>query len=401
MAERFECAIIGASFAGLSLACRLAQDGRRVRVIERRVGLPAAKVRITVQPNGLAALERLGILDRVCDLGTRIAELEFVTPAYRRLATYNYAELPGPFAFAVSMSPPVLQQCLLDRLAELGAEPVVRGAEFVDVLRNGAVRGFAYRDPAGATVEVESRCVVGSDGARSSVRAALSIPVRIARRVDSYVLGMGAVPSEMRPGDLRVFCDRGWHDGLVATKDGLHFWDHVSADNRDVVAAMDLEGWKRSYVARIPCGEEVLAPVSSWGDLLVAGVRRVRAGTRAVDGAALVGDAAGTVHPAVAQGANLAIEDGVALGEVLVAHPGRAPIRAALLQEYAVPRTRKHRAYQAWSYFSAGCLDSPNNFWRFIGIGGLSLSALAPVRWRQLRVSSGLAFGDAPWAERA
>jgi 2-polyprenyl-6-methoxyphenol hydroxylase-like FAD-dependent oxidoreductase len=398
MAERVHCAIAGGSFAGLSLACRLAQDGRSVRVIERRVARPSAKGRLTVQPNGLAALARIGVLERVCDLGTRIPELRFIARGGRGLAVYRYSELPGPYAFAVSMSPPVLQQCLLDRLAELGGEPVVRGAEFVDVLRNGAVRGFAYRAADGATVEVESRCVVGADGARSSVRAALAIPVRIARRADSYVLGMGAVPSHMRLGDLHVICDRGWHDGLLATRDGLHFWDHVAADNRDAIAARDLGAWMRAYVSRIPCGDEVLARLQSWDELLVASVRRMRAGARAVDGAALIGDAAGTVHPAVAQGANLAIEDGVALGEVLIAHPGRRPISAALLQEYAVPRTRKHLAYQAWSYFSAGCLDSPNSFWRFLGIGGLSLSALPSVRRRQLRVSAGLAFGDAPWA---
>jgi 2-polyprenyl-6-methoxyphenol hydroxylase-like FAD-dependent oxidoreductase len=402
LSERVDCAIVGGSFAGLSLACRLAQDGLTVRVIERRVGRPPAKARLTVQPNGLAALARIGLLAPICDLGTRIAELRFIERrSGRDLASYRYGELPGPHAFAVSMSPPVLQQCLLERLAELGAEPVVRGAEFVDVLRDRAVHGLTYRDSSGTSVDVEARCVVGADGARSSVRAALAIPVRIGRGVDSYVLGMGAIPSEMRVGNLYVYCDRGWHDGLVATTDGVHFWDHVAADNEDAVAANDLRRWRATYTARVPRGEEVLAPIHSWDDVLVARVRRVRAGSRAVDGAALIGDAAGTVHPAVAQGANLAMEDGVLLGEVLLTHPGRGPIPAALLDEYALPRSRKHLAYQSWSYFSAGCLDSPNRFWHFLGVAGLSLSAVRPVRWRQLRVSSGLAFGDAPWAESA
>jgi 2-polyprenyl-6-methoxyphenol hydroxylase-like FAD-dependent oxidoreductase len=398
VAERVDCAIVGGSFAGLTLACRLAQDGRSVRVIERRVVRPPAKARLSMQPDGLAALAHIGVLDAICDLGTRIGELRFIERGGRHLATYRYSELPGPYAFAVSMSPPVLQQILLDRLAELDGEPVVRGAEFVDVLRDGAIRGLVYRDPNGSTVEVESRCVVGADGARSSVRAALAIPVRIGRGVDSYVLGMGAIPSEMRLGDLDVYCDRGWHDGLIATTDGLHFWDHVAADNREAVEAKDVQRWRRTYAERVPCGEEVLEPIRSWDDVLVASVRRVRAGLRAVDGAALIGDAAGTIHPAVAQGANLAMEDAVALGEVLVMNPGRRPISADVLQAYAVPRARKHRGYQNWSYFSAGCLNSPNRFWRFLGVAGLSLSAVPTVRWRQLRVSAGLAFGGAPWA---
>jgi 2-polyprenyl-6-methoxyphenol hydroxylase-like FAD-dependent oxidoreductase len=65
-------AIVGAGFAGLALACTLGRAGRRVVVLERRAALPAGGAAIAIQPNGLSALERLGLLEQALAPGSRI-----------------------------------------------------------------------------------------------------------------------------------------------------------------------------------------------------------------------------------------------------------------------------------------------------------------------------------------
>jgi 2-polyprenyl-6-methoxyphenol hydroxylase-like FAD-dependent oxidoreductase len=129
---------------------------------------------------------------------------------------------------------------------------------------------------------------------------------------------------------------------------------------------------------------EIAAGVGSWDELTVLTARPFRARTRIAPGAALIGDAAGTVHPHVGQGANLALEDAVALGEVLLA--GRP------LAEYARPRERKLRRYIAFSRFSAGSLDAPNAAWRAVRRSGYLWSRVRPVRRDVVRRMAGLAW---------
>jgi 2-polyprenyl-6-methoxyphenol hydroxylase-like FAD-dependent oxidoreductase len=362
-------------------------------VIERQTALPPGNRRITIQPNGLAVLERLGALERVRERGTRVDALVFVTRSETTLAVYRFAELDARHPYAVTISPTDLQRSLLERLSELGGDPVVGGAEFRGVLRDGTVRGLQYTEADGAEVDVAATCVVGADGAGSRVRQELGIPTLVGRSADAYVVGIGATPTGLRPGKARIYCARGWHNGVVPTEDGCYFWDHVTPENRAPVEAGDLGTWKRHYEQRVPVGREIVAPLERWDELGVLTLRKVRARQRVVAGAALVGDAAGTVHPAVSQGANLALEDAVALGDVLARYRGSAPISRAALEEYVGVRDRKLRVYQAWSYFSAGCLDSPNQIWRLVGLAGLGLARIPWVRRRQLRMSAGLEFG--------
>jgi 2-polyprenyl-6-methoxyphenol hydroxylase-like FAD-dependent oxidoreductase len=239
--------------------------------------------------------------------------------------------------------------------------------------------------------ELRASCVVGADGPGSRVRQALGVAVSVKRAPDSYVLGMGRMTEAFRFGKVVIYCAPGWHDGLVPTTDGVHFWDHVTDENRAAVEARDLEGWRDVFSARIPMGRAIVEPIERWDELAVLTLRRMRAAERVVDGAVLIGDAAGTVHPAVGQGANIAIEDAVRLGEVLAAQPAGEVVRRSALEGYARERGKKLTAYQIWSYFSAGCLDTPSTIWRFLGVTGLRLSVLGPVRRRQLRWSAGLA----------
>src|SRR5687768_15790847 len=70
--ERLDAAIVGAGFAGLALACLLAEHGRAICILERRPDLRSGGAAILLQPNGLAALDRLGVLEPVLGAGSRI-----------------------------------------------------------------------------------------------------------------------------------------------------------------------------------------------------------------------------------------------------------------------------------------------------------------------------------------
>ncbi|HZC14795.1 MAG TPA: FAD-dependent monooxygenase, partial [Thermoleophilaceae bacterium] len=111
---------------------------------------------------------------------------------------------------------------------------------------------------------------------------------------------------------------------------------------------------------------------------------------RIAAGAALLGDAAAVVHPHSAQGANLALEDGVALGELLASlDPSREPRRSDLAP-YGRRRGLRGARYIAWSRFAGASFDGETRLWRAIRWSGWQWQRVPLVRRALLRHSAGL-----------
>ena len=381
-------AIAGGSIAGLATACRLTELGCAVTVLERRPDLLEGGRAILLQPNGLAALERLGALRGVLDRGAVISRVTFYR-GERALARMDYGELRHPHPFAVEIRPQELRRALAERLAELdGAAPQL-GSEAVGLRRHaGAVIGVRHTDADGQEHDLEAELIVGADGPGSTVREELGIGCRQLAEPERYVLGTVSVDSGQD--ELAVHCGRGYADGVVPLPDGTYFWDRVTNETRELVDARDLPGWQRAFATRVRPGDALAGAVASWNDLTIVRVRPFWAAGRLTQGAVLVGDAAGAVHPHAAQGANLALEDAVALGDALASAGGAAAVTHERLECYARPRHRKLRRYVLWSLLAARTFDAPSAVWRPARRVSFAWNRVGPVRRQLLRQAAGL-----------
>ena len=178
---------------------------------------------------------------------------------------------------------------------------------------------------------------------------------------------------------------------------GAYFWDHVDGPVRDAVEARDFAAWRSLYVGRVPCGRQVVSGLASFDELTVLSGRIMVAGARAVSGAVLAGDAAGTVHPHSGQGANLAFEEVVALSDVLVEAVGAGPVPAAALARYSKPRRRRRLAVIARSALAARTMDAPNAAWRLARRGTFQAGRVRPVRRALLSQTAGLGLTACAW----
>jgi 2-polyprenyl-6-methoxyphenol hydroxylase-like FAD-dependent oxidoreductase len=383
-------AIVGAGFAGLSLGCTLLRAARPVVILERRPRLPMGGAAIAVQANGLAALDRLGLLERAAAAGSRIDRLLMLDRRGRRVARVDFGELDHPQPFFLIVRRRELLRVLADELARLGGDRLVYGAEVVGLVRRGGcVRGLRYRRD-GEHAELRAWCVAGADGIRSVVARELGIAVRAWGRDQRYVVGIGDRPARLEEGSALIHHGPGYADGVMPLGDGAYFYDSVTADNRAAVEAGDLDGWRAGYAARLPYAAELTAGIASWDELSVFGARPSRAARRAADGAALLGDAAAVVHPHSAQGANLALEDGVALGEVLARQEPVRELRLSDLAPYQRERGRKAARYVAWSRFAGWSFDGETPLARANRWLGWQWMHLPPARRIMLRQGAGL-----------
>jgi 2-polyprenyl-6-methoxyphenol hydroxylase-like FAD-dependent oxidoreductase len=376
--------IVGASVAGLASACALAQSGWQVTLLERRPDLLEGGTAFLLQPNGLAALDRLGALERVRKRGLEIGRILMHERGRRLSATYDYRELRHPQAFVLEIRPQALRAALAERAAELGVTGPRFGCEVGDVIRDGpSVVGVRC-----AGEQVTGDLVVGADGRGSRTREVLGIACRRVGEPSAYVLGTVDVRRDTR--DLDLYCGDGYANGVCPLPDGTYFWDCITDEDRGAVAAGDLEGWREIYERRVPCAGEFVDAVGEWSQLWVVEVRPFWAARRTAPGAVLVGDAAGSVHPHAAQGANLALEDAADLGAALTA-PGRSEhAPAELLRRFARGRHRKLRRYVLWSLAAAASLDGPNPLWRAARRQSFRNTRIRPLRRALLHQQAGL-----------
>ena len=369
-----DVAIVGAGFAGLALACRLAERGLETAVIERRDALPRSGAAITLQPNGLAALEQLGILERVEDAGSRMRRVSIRDVSDRELSSWDYGELEHPQPYIVGILRHSLLSLLAARLSELGGSPPRWGCAFAGLVREGgAVRGVRHQGG-----ELLARCVVAADGVGSAVRSALGIRA-FSGRSDPFVVGIGARPPQLCDSDALIYLGPGYGNGVMRAAAGAYFWDHVDPAVRPAVEARDFAAWRSLYTERVPCGRQITAGLGSFEELTVLSGRLLLVAGRPVDGAVLLGDAAGAVHPHSGQGANLALGDAVALGDALHAGGGSAPARA----------TRRAAAVVR-SAMAAKTLDAPNAPWRLVRQATFEAGRIGPVRRALLAEQAGV-----------
>jgi 2-polyprenyl-6-methoxyphenol hydroxylase-like FAD-dependent oxidoreductase len=383
-------AIAGAGFAGLALGCTLLRAGRPVVILERRPRLPTGGAAVAIQSNGLAALDRLGLLEQAVAAGSRIDRLLMLDHRGRHVARVDFGELDHPQPFFLIVRRRELLRVLADQLARLGGDRLLYGAEVVGLVRRGdSVRGLRYRRDS-EHAELSAWCVAGADGIRSAVARELGVPLRTWGRDQRYVVGIGARPARLEEGSALIHHGTGYADGVMPLGDGAYFYDSVTADNRAAVEAGDLEGWRAVYATRVPYTAELTAPITSWDELSVFGAQPSRAARRAANGAALLGDAAAAVHPHSAQGANLALEDGVALGELLARQEPARELGLRDLAPYERERGRKAARYVAWSRFAGWSFDGETALARANRWLGWRWMRLPPARWIMLRQGAGL-----------
>jgi 2-polyprenyl-6-methoxyphenol hydroxylase-like FAD-dependent oxidoreductase len=357
--------VAGASVAGLASACALVERGWRVTVLERRRDLSGAGRAILLQPNGLAALARLGALRLVRDRGHAISRVAFYDRRHWRVAAWDYGTLRHPHPCAIEIRPAELRRALAERLAELGGEVPRLDCEFLGLERgaDAAVVGAKY-DDTGREAVLDAALVIGADGPDSAVRGSMGIRCRRLPVRDLYLLG--TVDVDGRGDELAVHLGPGYGDGVVPLGDGTYFWDRVTEENRRAVETRDLAQWRNVYARRLPPGSALPEAVTSWSQLTTVEVRPFWAMSQVADGAVLAGDAAGVVHPHSAQGANLALEDAVALGDALAGDSGPRPLTAEALAAYGRPRLRRRRRFVLQSVLAAAVMDAPNPFWRLV-----------------------------------
>ncbi|HEV2381572.1 MAG TPA: NAD(P)/FAD-dependent oxidoreductase [Terriglobia bacterium] len=171
MDASYDVIVVGARCAGSPTAMLLARKGYRVLLVDR-ANFPSDTLSThVIQPLGVAALARWGLLDRLVATGC--------PPIHTYAFDFGPVTItgsPGTHDAPVAYCPrrTVLDKLLIDAAAEAGAE--VREGFHVDdlLMENGRVVGIRGRAGEGPSIIARARVVVGADGRNSMVASRVS-----------------------------------------------------------------------------------------------------------------------------------------------------------------------------------------------------------------------------------
>ena len=313
--------IAGGGIGGLATALAVTASGHRAVVLERAERFAEIGAGIQLAPNGLHALDALGVGDKVRASAVHMDELRFmdgVTGEHvtsLRLTEEYQRRFASPY---VVVHRAELHQVLLEACLASGS---------VELVPSSTVTGYE-QDATSATVSLEDgrrvtgAAVIGADGIHSAIRRQLVNDGE--PRVSGITVYRAVIPMEDVPERLRFARSVVWWAGP-----GCHFVHYPIAGGRYLnLAASSVDG-STEAVAGVPVSEdrarreftalgaarELLELGEGWKTWMLVDRDPVR---RWTDGrVALLGDAAHPMLHYAAQGACQALEDAVALGSLL------------------------------------------------------------------------------------
>ena len=311
--------VVGAGIGGLTASLVLSRVAARVTLVERAQRPSEVGAALALQPNGMAVLDRLGLLPAVKVVSARIDRMDIRSVTGRRLLTAGMPDLGGGLDHAIAVRRSELHLVLLEAVAAVASVDTRFGCAAVSADPSGAVRITSTAQHGPGSMSLRADVIVGADGVNSAVRSTGGFESRVSLG-SSYVRAI--VRGRASPWFEEYWTPLGSFGQAPLGGDFVYFWAaaHVGAA-ADAVARRDLGAFRQEWRRVLPAAADLLEQVSSFDELLVNTVRRVDCRRWFSGRLVLLGDAAHAMAPNLGQGANSALVDGVVLAEELARAP--------------------------------------------------------------------------------
>jgi salicylate hydroxylase len=345
-------AIIGGGIGGVAAGAALLQHGLHASLYEQAPALTEVGAGVAIQPNGVRALEQLGLGDQLRRLGAK-----WLDPQFRRFdGSYAAAMWPQELASKIEVYGMHRADLLAMFVSRLLPESINTGHRCVGFYQHDDEATVIFANGARANADI----VIGADGIHSTMQQYVTAPSAPLYSGSLAYRGIIAAACVSWPkGQMRNWLGAGKHFlafpvrgnellnyvGFVSSDEPLK--ESWSAVGDPAALAREFDGWD-------PMVEAIIAQVKTtfrWGLFDRAPLPTWTRG-RLI----LLGDAAHPMLPHAGQGANQAIEDAIALATMLSRANRESAPRALAIYESL--RRERAAGVQRMSRFNGGLYEA-------------------------------------------
>lgn len=353
--KKLQIGVVGAGTAGLATAIAFAQRGHAVQVFEKHPSLATLGAGLLIQPQGVAALNALGVGDEFILASVPINHL--LGKSHRK---WTIVDVPYRQHEAHAVSRSALAHLLFSAARTAGV--AVRFDANVEFVGIDGTRGVASVGGARHAFDI----LVIADGAASVLPKQAGLAVASTPYKWGALWGMFDVEnwSGERRLEQRYRTTRKMFGLMPTARVGNKlrlslFWS-LPCDEYAGWKKSSLNAWKAELLDLWPESAPAVDQIESHEQLTFANYHHARPMRLANPPICVIGDAAHAMSPQLGLGATLAVQDALVLANFVDKH---GPIEGTLL--YGQKRLPTVRAYQLLSKALTPCFQADGNgLWR-------------------------------------
>lgn len=337
MEGKADVVIVGAGIAGLALAFELQKRSISTLLLDRRKGLDSTPRGITFQPNGLEALEKIGVLDSVLQMGSAERILEVRDWNREVLLEADYGLLEHPQNYIMTADAVKVEHLLGYKAEDLGAQ-TIWNTRFQEIIwDNGIAQGLRCEVEGGPS-EIRASIIVGADGPQSHVRESIGARSTIRKYSDSFMVGLIGPVTDLKD-RARQYQAPGKMLGIMPAGPGATYIFY-SVGNRsfEELKKEGLGSFKAEVTQAAPELTDAFGTMEAWTRIAYFTPSFIKVDPWVGNGVALLGDSAHTFHPHAGQGVNLSLQDTLTLAEVIADSLSAGDTSAKRLSQYQTKR---------------------------------------------------------------